>query len=197
MSEEINSKPTIKEISLRSYIERNVSLFTVLGIFNALAIYSISIKDTETSEPLSFLFSLLSIVILWPLIIDTAHKNEDENPNYTLILFRFALVLAQFSLSLYTIKSFPGFFQILIFIIALIKLGLPFFDFLFYRYIKKKLSKFSLTNIKIIVALYGVVTLITSLILSYYISVGASELLKNVLSTSKENKIHNSKKITE
>lgn len=193
MSEELNSKPTIEEVSLRSYIERNVSLFTVLGIFNALAIYSISIKDTETSDPLSFLFSLLSIVILWPLIIDTAHKNEDENPNYTLILFRFALVLAQFSLSLYTIKSFPGFFQTLIFIIALIKIALPLFDFLFYHYIKKKLSKFSISNIKIIVALYGVVTLIISLILSYYVSVGASELLKIIISTDKESKIHNSK----
>ena len=115
---------TEKQIdSFRDFFERNTSLFTVLGIFNALAIYSSQLNNKECSDLLSFLFSILSIATLVPIIVDTP-KNVTYVKDVTVFKIRFAflkfaLILTQFLIALNILQNFPVLVSLLIFFLGL------------------------------------------------------------------------------
>ena len=107
------------EETLRSFFERNTNLFTVLGIFNALGIYSSQIKSLEYSEMLAFLFTMLSLAVLWPIIIDSPNDDYDDHNGYRGIrikffLLRFGLIMTQFGFVMNTMNNFPGMISVFI-----------------------------------------------------------------------------------
>lgn len=59
-----------KKSKLRKVFEKNTNLITVFGIFNAFIIFSQSIEIKELSLTFSFIFSILSIIVIWEIIGD-------------------------------------------------------------------------------------------------------------------------------
>lgn len=107
------------EETLRSFFERNTNLFTVLVIFNALAIYSSQMASIEYSEMLVFLFTMLSLAVLWPILIDSPDDDYDDDNGFRgikikFMLLRFGLVMTQFGFAMNTLKNFPGMISIVI-----------------------------------------------------------------------------------
>lgn len=94
------------DISFRDYINNNVNLLTVLGIFNALAIYSGSVKNYVISEYLGFIFTAMSSAIVWLLLVEV-HKSESKIINPGILLFKIGLFMLQFIFITMTAVTYP------------------------------------------------------------------------------------------
>ena len=60
----------------KNYLNENINLITILGIFNGLSIYSSTLEDSSGKYLLGFVFTLISILILRELILNIP-KEED------------------------------------------------------------------------------------------------------------------------
>src|SRR5690606_33619588 len=79
--------------TFRDFIDRNTNLLTVVGIFNALALYSNSIQPKFLSEYLGLLFILISVGI--SIAVAKPELTEIKNFNFKTQLFKFSLLLSQ------------------------------------------------------------------------------------------------------
>ena len=112
-----------KPVKFKEILERNTSLLTILGIFNALSIYSGSLEGV--GKYVSFCFLILSMMVLWQVIIDF-HKNF-----YTVAITVFGMVLlfCQLGFVIYSILSYYDELQyflsyVLSFIVLLFLMGI-------------------------------------------------------------------------
>ena len=83
----------------RNTINRNVNLLTIVGIFNALAIYANNLQNPDiSSKSVSLGFLLLSIVVTFQIVFDK------DGLYFTSILFRITLASCQIVLTLTALK---------------------------------------------------------------------------------------------
>jgi hypothetical protein len=91
--------------SLKAYLEDNITLLTVFGLFNSLMIFSISLIDhIALSMILSFLFMSMSVIVL----IEILKYLDFKKPSITLLAFNLALTLTTLFIIAYWIYGFKG-----------------------------------------------------------------------------------------
>ena len=73
----------------KNYLNENINLITILGIFNGLSIYSSTLDDDSGGKYLlGFVFTLISVLILRELILDIP---GDEGLALPILTFMFGL----------------------------------------------------------------------------------------------------------
>jgi hypothetical protein len=134
--------------SFREIFNRNVNLLTILGIFNALAIYSSSLVKKSIAMPLSFIFSILSIVVLWVIIMDIP-KYKEKNLKYEFLIT--SLILCQFLMVANIVMNYldliAGFFLLVIFFLEFYFISISLMKYVFVRFKKFDFKKFNFPNI--------------------------------------------------
>ena len=70
----------------KNYLNENINLITILGIFNGLSIYSSTLEDSNGKYLLGFVFTLISIFILRELILNIPEKEDLHLPIITFML---------------------------------------------------------------------------------------------------------------
>jgi len=62
-------KPLAQDMSLSAFVEKNLSLLTILGIFTALTVFAAELPLQPLGSMLSFLF-MAETVILWSVLLE-------------------------------------------------------------------------------------------------------------------------------
>lgn len=161
-----------EKIGFKDFLDKCTNLITLCGIFNALFIYALTIKDSDLDQFLIPSFLILSIFTWYELILFTL-KSSDESTKYQ--IFSFLLLSIQIGLVLLFFKKFPEVFIYSCLVVVFFGLTfwvLKIFNWLFFDCLPKKwIEKIGgkrTRNILILVSI--LVTAIILEILSKYIS---------------------------
>ncbi|MBX2897934.1 MAG: hypothetical protein KF763_21000 [Cyclobacteriaceae bacterium] len=100
--------------SFKKFLEENTNLLTVFAIFNALIVFSVSIKENEiiqnTLTVCFWVFSLLTFLELFTVTINTYKENRFVVPwgvRLKLSFFLYAVVFTQLALIAYFTILYP------------------------------------------------------------------------------------------
>lgn len=85
------------------YLNKNINLITILGIFNGLSIYSTTLEDNSGSYVIGFVFSFLSVLVIRELILQIPKEEGLELPLISLV---FGIVAVWFSLIYILFKKY-------------------------------------------------------------------------------------------
>lgn len=127
-----------EKIEFKDFLDKCTNLVTLFGVFNALLIYSFSIKDSDTDEFLIPTFLILSIFVWYELILFTL-KSSDGSRKF--LIFFGLICWVQLGLIVLFIKQFASLLISLIFpliIYGLIYIFVMLFFWLFFECIPKK-----------------------------------------------------------
>ena|SRR5690606_2918823 len=179
-----NNQP---KFNFRDYIDKNVNLFTVVGIFNALAIYSTSLDENILSDLLSFSFTMLSVALIFPLIRSLPDEESDSFDFYYkevyVSLFRLGLIFIQFLLIVYVLKRFYPYILIVLFFIFVMYMLSPVTRYVtvpLIRYYKVDTKKrpYAL-NFQLLQLLGMIIALALAMLLTYLSSIFIELLISN------------------
>lgn len=84
-----------KDSQFSKYLNKNIDLITILGIFNGLTIYSSTLEESKGGYVIGFVFTFLSVLIIRELILKIPKKEGLEFP---LISFLFSISFVWLSL---------------------------------------------------------------------------------------------------
>ncbi len=111
MSEQANGQ---EPFSFRKFLESNTNLLTVFAIFNALIVFSISIKESEVvRDILTISFWIFSLLTFLELLVGTFKTYQVYRLNISfagkikLSLFFYAVIFTQLSLIAYFALLYP------------------------------------------------------------------------------------------
>lgn len=76
------------------YLNKNINLITILGIFNGLSIYSSSLEEESGAYIVGFVFTFLSVLVIRELILQIPKKEGLELPLLSLLLGTVAVWLS-------------------------------------------------------------------------------------------------------
>lgn len=107
---------------LRKYVNENINIFTVVGIFNALAIYSSSIEEGVISKVLSFIFGILSVIFFFPILTSIPQTKRKSYNSVVFLVIRILIFSAQLILFYYIIREYKDYFILLAYILCLIEI---------------------------------------------------------------------------
>jgi len=182
----MESEKEIKKVDFKEFLDKCTNLISLFGVFNALLIYSFSIRDSDLDQFLIPAFLVLSIFVWYELMLFT-WKSSDGSRKYH--LFWCLISMVQIGLILIFIKKCASLIVFLIY--GLIFFGLiyiisMFLHWLFFKLVSvkylqkmedKKIEKIVYINIVIALIFTGIILKI----ISYYISNDSVMLIQKVL----------------
>lgn len=169
----IKQPKKLKKPSLTDYIEENQKLISVLGVFAALSVFSLTFSIKAIGYVLSFVFLTLTVIV-W---IELWTKFPKKPVSGLLSIFEWLLMVSTFGVCFYWLLAYRDIWEgIMVFVLWIILLSLMSYPISRFKLIDKifgtKLSKY-----KIIRILFGLIIVFILLQLSI---IGASFLAKPV-----------------
>ena len=101
-----------KGVPFKDFLDRTTNLVTLFGVFNALFIYSTTLKGEGAAEFLLPTFFILSILVWLELILFTLNSNDGT---WRYELFFFLLCSVEIGLVWYFVGEFAGLLILLVF----------------------------------------------------------------------------------
>ena len=75
-----------RNTQFKEYLNENVNLITILGIFNGLSVYSSTLDDDAGKYILGFIFTVCSVMILRELILEVPKEQELHIPLISFVI---------------------------------------------------------------------------------------------------------------
>jgi hypothetical protein len=101
----MNTNETTKSIPFRKFLEKSVHLISVLGVFNAIAVFAGTIKDQnqEILTTIAFISMLISLLVINELLT-FASNSDDKSYKYT--VFKIGMILMEVFLAYYIFNTY-------------------------------------------------------------------------------------------
>lgn len=90
-------------LQFSKYLNKNVNLITILGIFNGLTLYGSNLDDSNEAYIIGFVFTFLSVLIIRELVLKIPKKEKLEFP---LLSFLASIAIVWLSLIYFLFKKY-------------------------------------------------------------------------------------------
>jgi hypothetical protein len=90
-------------LQFSKYLNKNVNLITILGIFNGLTLYGSTLDDSNEAYIIGFVFTFLSVLIIRELVLKIPKKEKLEFP---LLSFLVSIAIVWLSLIYFLFKKY-------------------------------------------------------------------------------------------